>query len=75
MRDKRIRTRPGERQALVTAGVRAFCMTDAGNATRWQVLELLMARWRRIEQIANRAPGPYIYAVTQGGVTLLSLEM
>jgi len=42
MRDKRIRTRPGERRALVDAGVRAFCLTHAGNYTRWEVLELLV---------------------------------
>lgn len=71
MRDKKIRTRPGERQALLNAGVRAFCMTTSGNATRWQVLELLATRWRRIELTANTVAGPYIYAVTSGGVTPL----
>jgi hypothetical protein len=64
MRDKRIRKRPGERLALINAGVRAFCLTDAGNATRWQVLDLLVRRWPRIELTANTFAGPYIYAVT-----------
>ena len=73
MRDKHIRTRPGERAALLNAQVRAFCMTDSGNATRWQVLELLVMRWRRIEQTATNVPGPYIYAVTAGGVTRLAI--
>lgn len=73
MRDKHIRTRPGERQALVDAGVRAFCMTDSGNATRWQVLELLVTRWQRIQQTAANVPGPYIYAVTRSGVTRLKV--
>jgi hypothetical protein len=43
-------------------------MTNSGNATRWQVLELLVMRWRRIELTANTVAGPYIYAVTSGGV-------
>lgn len=71
VRDKKIRTRPGERQVLLDAGVRAFCMTGSGNATRWEVLELLVIRWRRIEAIAASVPGPYIYAVTTGGVSPL----
>jgi hypothetical protein len=64
MRDKHIRTRPRERQAYIENGVRLFCLTDAGNATRWQVLNLLVRRWTRITETANASPGPYIYAVT-----------
>ncbi len=73
MRDKHIRTRPGEHEALLKSGVRAFCMTDAGNATRWQVLELLVTRWWRIEQTAQNVPGPYIYSVTKSGVSRLNV--
>lgn len=72
-RDKHIRTRPLEREALIVAGVRTFCLTGAGNYTRWQVLELLAARWGRIEEIANSRPGPYIYSVTWQGVRPLAL--
>lgn len=67
-RDKKIRKRPGERAALIEAGVRTFCLTAGGNYTRWQTLELLVSRWRRIEEIASSVPGPYIYAVTWAGV-------
>jgi len=73
MRDKRIRTRPGERRALVDAGVRAFCLTHAGNYTRWEVLELLVNRWERIEGIASLNPGPYVYSVTRSGVQRLNV--
>ncbi len=65
-RDKRIRTRPWERQAFLDAGVRVFCFTDAGNATEWEVLELVVSKWERIEGMASR-PGPYICSVTKGG--------
>jgi hypothetical protein len=65
MRDKRIRTRRRQRQALIDAKVRAFCFTDAGNATRWQVLALVVARWDDIAETAAAEPGPYIYAVTR----------
>lgn len=74
MRDKKIRTRPGERHALIGAGVRAFCLTDAGEKTRWEVLELIVTRWRRMEQIATNEAGPYIYSVTASGVNPLSVK-
>jgi PIN like domain len=72
-RDKRIRTRPWEREALIAAGARTFCLTGAGNYNRWDTLRLLAARWDRIEQVAEKIPGPYIYAVTWQGVRRLSL--
>jgi hypothetical protein len=67
-RDKRIRKRPRERKALLASGVRAFCMTSAGNYNRWQTLVLLVQRWEGIAQIASQNAGPYIYAVTQAGL-------
>lgn len=63
-RDKKIRSRRWEREALIAAGVRTFCMTGAGNYTRWEVLRLLTARWGRIEEVASANAGPYIYSVT-----------
>lgn len=73
MRDKRIRKRQWEREALMEAGVRAFCMTGGGNYTRWETLRLLAARWPRIQEVAQGIPGPYIYSVTWDGVRELSL--
>jgi hypothetical protein len=63
-RDKRIRIRPRERTAYIAAGVRLFCLTNAGNFSRWQTLELLVSRWPKIEGTAIAEAGPYIYAVT-----------
>jgi hypothetical protein len=73
-RDKKIRTRPWEREALIAAGVRTFCMTGGGNYTRWETLRLLVARWDRMEQVARNLPGPYIYSVTWEGVRPLALS-
>ena len=74
LRDKKIRTRPGERRALIEAGVRAFCLTGAGSYTRWQTLELLVNRWPMIEDHARMSPGPYIRSVTKSGVRDLFLK-
>jgi hypothetical protein len=67
-RDKKIRKRPAERQALIDSGVRTFCLTGAGNYTRWETLRLLAARWPDIEEVAGQRDGPYIEAVTWQGV-------
>jgi hypothetical protein len=72
-RDKKIRTRRWEREALIAAGLRTFCMTGGGNYTRWETLRLLTARWNRIEEVALTVPGPYIYSVTWEGVRQLTL--
>ncbi len=74
LRDKRIRKRPGERRAFLDAGVRLFCMTGAGNYSRWETLRLLAARWPRIEEVASTIPGPYIYSVTRDGVRQLRVS-
>jgi hypothetical protein len=73
LRDRRIRTRPGERQALLEAGVRTFCLTASGNKSSWDIITLLTKNWTEIERIAHEIQGPYIYSVTTNGVRVLSL--
>jgi hypothetical protein len=73
MRDKRVRARPGERQALVRSNVRAFVLTTAGNYTRWRILDLLVRRWPDIEETAATDQPPYIYAVRQQGLRRILL--
>lgn len=73
MRDKRIRSRPGERKRLVEHRVRAFCLTTGGNASRWTILESLVRHWRALEDVSNGRHGPFIYAVTWKEVRELRL--
>jgi hypothetical protein len=72
-KDKMIRHRRWERQALIQAGVRSFCMTSAGGYPMWETLQLLARRWDDIEEIATTLSGPYIYSVTNAGVRPLSI--
>jgi hypothetical protein len=72
-RDKWIKKRPGERQALLDNGVRTFCMTSAGNYTRWETLRLLADKWPGIEKTATKDAGPYICSVTWQGIRKLYL--
>jgi hypothetical protein len=72
LRDKRVRTRPRQRAALIEHELRVFCLTAAGNYSKWAVLELLVRSWRTIEELSQR-PGPYMYSVTSAGVKPLRL--
>jgi hypothetical protein len=63
-RDTHIRKRPRERDALLACGARTFCLTHAGQYTRWKTVHLLTHRWSDIEDTASQSPGPYIYSVT-----------
>lgn len=73
MRNKRVRSRPGERRALRENGVGAFVLTGGGNYSRWRTLELLVRRWPDIEDAAGSEAPPYIYAVTQQGLRRVEL--
>lgn len=61
MKDDAIRRRPAEREALVDAGVRAFCLTNAQLRAEEQTARFVSNRHRIIQQA--RKPGPYIYGV------------
>jgi hypothetical protein len=74
MRDKHVRSRPGERRALRENDVRAFVLTGAGNYSRWRTLDLLVRRWAEIEDLAGSGVPPYIYAVTQQGLRRMELS-
>ena len=71
-KDRRIRTRPWERDAYLAAGVRLFCATHAGNYSMWELTRLLVAQWDRMEEIADNVLGPYIYSITKAGVRFLA---
>ncbi|NOX29927.1 MAG: hypothetical protein GXP35_07765 [Actinobacteria bacterium] len=71
MRDKRIRYRKPERDRLMAHDAKAFCLTGSGNKTRWDMLQLLVRHWDRIEDTAL-LPGPFIYGITSGGLRKLA---
>lgn len=61
MKDDRIRTRPAERDALMNAGVRAFCLTNAQLRAADQTGRFVTNINRIIQR--SRTAGPYIYGV------------
>lgn len=64
LKDDAIRRRPAERDALMRAGVRAFCLTNARLRADEQT-ERFVSNVNRILQ-RTRKPGPYIYGVYEG---------
>jgi aryl-alcohol dehydrogenase-like predicted oxidoreductase len=64
-KDDAIRRRPAERDALMEAAVRAFCLTTARLRGTEQVDRFVLNRHRILQQA--RKPGPYIYGVTKAG--------
>jgi hypothetical protein len=69
LKDDAIRRRPAEREALVDAGVRAFCLTNAQLRAAEQTERFISNRHRIIQQA--RKPGPYIYGVYDKGLRRL----
>jgi hypothetical protein len=69
MKDDRIRRRPAERDALASAGVRAFCLTNAQLRQAEQTARFV-GNLDRILRQAELA-GPYIYGVYDGYIKRL----
>jgi len=71
-RDKRIRRRPIEKQALVASGAKTFVLTS-GNLRGRDMAEILVAQINRIERLAQKTDPPFVAALTRSGVKLLRL--
>ena len=67
LRDKKIRTRPAERQALIDGGVGAFIFMQRSNPTKWEYLKLLVRRLEDMEVIFASIPRPFIYGIDRAG--------
>ena len=67
LRDKKVRTRPGERQAIILHGAGCFILNQGADPTKWEYLKLLALTLD--EMIAKDAvtPRPYIYTVNRNG--------
>lgn len=68
-KDKRIRRRPIERNALIGAGVRAFVLT-AGNLSGDDMAELFVRHLNEIKRLVARRHPPFIATITRGGMQL-----
>lgn len=68
-KDDAIRRRPAERDAMIDAAVRVFCLTSAKLRGVEQTERFVRNRHRIIRQASK--PGPYIYGVYEKGLKRL----
>lgn len=70
LRDKKVRTRPGERAAIIRNNVGCFIIHQKKSPTKWEYLKLLTKTLDRMEESYRTTPKPFIYKVdSQGNFT------
>jgi hypothetical protein len=72
MKDERIRYRPVERAALLTHGVRAFCLTS-GNMRAAAMAATYVSALPAIVRACSE-PGPFLFAVSPTGLRQVDLS-
>jgi hypothetical protein len=72
-RDHNIRENIAERQAVRESGAKMVALAGEDARTKWGQLELVMQRWRRIEELADQK-GPFIYLASRSRMAELSLD-
>jgi len=66
-RDRRLRSRPAERQAILDNGAKVVILESRASLSKWGQLEVVVPRWRRFEELAD-LPGPWLYVATRSGL-------
>lgn len=66
-RDKRIRTRPLESEALVKSGLCTFVFVQKRDPDRWGWVELVVRRWMDISAFADKEKRPFLAAIPERG--------
>jgi hypothetical protein len=69
-KDKRIRGRPIEKEALLIPGARSFILTS-GNMTGQEMADAFIRRINQIRRIAKNEKTPFVAVVTRDGVSVL----
>jgi hypothetical protein len=66
-RDRRIRYRPAEKQAIIDHRVGYFCIAQNTNPTRWEYLRLIVTTLDQMEYVFATTDRPFIYGVYKDG--------
>jgi hypothetical protein len=67
-RDRRIQSRPAERQAVIANGARVLALDARRQLRKWDQLEIIVRQWGKFEELSELA-GPWIYRATRSGCT------
>ena len=65
--DRKIRTRPGERSAIMENGVGCFIMTYRQDLKKEEIVVLISSTLEEMERRFEATPRPFIYTVSKNG--------
>lgn len=71
-RDSRIHHNLAELQAVRDADARMVALSGKEAGTTWEQLEIVMSRWRAIENLLDQ-PGPFVYRATRTALSPIDL--
>jgi hypothetical protein len=66
-RDKKILSRLLEVEAVRGRSAQMYVLEPDGAGNRWELLEIVVGNWRRMEAHRNSTPGPYLVSITRTG--------
>jgi predicted nuclease of predicted toxin-antitoxin system len=65
--DKKVRTRPGERRAIIEHGVGCFILTYKQDLSKLEIANLILSLLEEMEERFRKTPRPFIYTVSKTG--------
>ena len=65
--DRKIRTRPGERRAIMENGVGCFIVTYRQDLKKDEIFALIYSTLEEMERRFENTPRPFIYTVSKSG--------
>jgi predicted nuclease of predicted toxin-antitoxin system len=68
-RDKKLRTRPAERRAIIEHSVGVFVIASRENLSRWRLLELVVSHLEEMERLFASEAKPFAFSLTRAGLT------
>ena len=76
-RDKKVRTRPAERRAVIANDLGLFVLAHTRNLSPWEQLQIMAAKPDQMEAVFDQEQRPFIYTLTGAGVdiTLAKYEL
>lgn len=70
-RDKRVRTKPAEKQAIIDYGLRYIWIGGKRDESSWDWMRRLARYWDDLERLADQlGPGPWFITLNRGGVAV-----
>jgi hypothetical protein len=65
--DRKVRTRPGEREVIMRHGVGCFILTYRQYLKEQEVLDLILRTLEEMERRFEETPRPFTYTVSKNG--------